>query len=335
MGDRMNEKIKIAVDVLGGDNAPKITLEGIKLFLRENKSAEIIAYGPRDLIENFIKKEKLQNITIKDSKEKLDMGVKDVAIFLRKEGNDIPLFKAMKESDNFDALVSAGPTQAVVAGSQLIVGRIKTIRKVALAPIMLNFDGVKKLVFDVGANPTILPEQLFELAKIGREYARELFDIENPSIGLLNIGKENGKGREFEKQMDNLLRESDLNYIGFIESEDALNGDVRIILTQGFEGNIFIKSMEAIYKGIKDVFKKTMKKSFVAKLGLLFLKGNILKKLGKASPKNIGGALVLGCKNIVVKAHGSSDGKTFKNAISLAYKLSKGKMMEKLNEKYN
>lgn len=331
----MSEKIKIAIDILGGDNAPGIVLEGIKLFLKENKNTTIYAYGPRKIIEDFIKKEKLDNIVVVDSSEKLDMGVKDVSILIRKENNDIPLFKAMKDISEYDALVSAGATQAIVAGSQLIIGRIKSIRKVALAPIILNFNGVKKIVFDVGANPTILPEQLFSLAKIGVEYAKELFLENNPSIGLLNIGVEDGKGRDFERQMDEFLKESDLNYVGFIEANEAFNKDVKIILTQGFEGNIFIKSMEAIYKGIKDVFKDGMKKSFKAKLGLLFLKNNILKKLGKASPKNVGGALVLGCKKIVVKAHGSSDGKAMKNAIDLAYMLAKGKVMDKLNERYN
>lgn len=327
------EKIKIAIDTTGGDNAPFVPINAGIEYARNNKNVIIYLYGKEIEIKPLIPKDILnKQIFIKNANEKIDPNAKDISLILRKD-NDIALFRAMKEASLYDAVVSAGPTQAVVAGGHFLVGRLPRIRRIAFAPILTNFSGKEKLLFDAGANVMLTPEQIVDLGIIGTAFARVLFNIKNPRLGLLNIGSEETKGRDFEVEAYKLLRENDkINFIGNVEPNEAISDDFEIILSDGYSGNIFLKTLEAFYKGLKIGAKEQLFKGLSGAFGYLFLRRKI-KKLGKKmSPKNVGGAILLGTKKVIVKIHGNSDMKTFYNGIGLSERLAKGSIIKKLEE---
>lgn len=324
--------IKIAVDGMGGDLAPKPIVIGSLIALKKFPDLEITIFGDEELMKPYL--EKHDRLKVVHTKHYLDMGVED-PVFEYRNNKEHSLFKSMiyVAQNNADAVVTAGPTQAVVAGGQLILKRMKLMRRAAIAPIIPSFDGRGKMLLDSGANIDLKAENLVDLAVYASIVMSEVYDRKNPKVALVNIGTEEGKGRELEKEAYALLKNNEnINFVGNIEPKEVLVSDVDILVTDGFTGNILMKSMEGTALGLGKILKREIKSSLRNKIGYLFMKP-AMKEFKKAmDASEIGGALVVGLNHPLIKAHGSSDEIAFYNAIRQARSIVERKVLPTVEE---
>lgn len=322
--------IKIAVDAMGSDQGPQMVIESIYRFLKTHQDVTFFVYGKEEEITKFIKPNS-NSINIINCSKVVTGDDKNLSMLIR-SNPDISMFKAMHDISLYDGFVSAGPTQALVAGTHFIVGRLPGIQRIALAPV-LPLLSQSKVLLDAGANVNLTPEQLVKLGLGGLLYYKVLLGKDNPKLGLLNIGTESGKGRELEIETHKLLTANkQINFIGNIEPEFALNGDVDVILADGFAGNIFLKSCEGLYKLFKGFFKNTLYKKIRNKIGLLFLKKDLKKLKSRFSDEQNGGAIILGAKKIVVKCHGGAVSSQFLGALNVCYNTIKKDFIKQYEE---
>ena len=307
--------IKIAVDAMGGDNAPECTVLGAQLAVEKFKDIELTLYGDEEKIRKYLKNEERIKIVHTDSF--IDMGEHDPvrAIRSNRKSSLVLAMKSCKEGEN-DGLVTAGPTQAVIVGAHIIIKRIEQMSRVALCPIIPSVDGRGKLLLDVGANVELRPEHLEELAIYATVAAKVIFGVENPRVGLLNIGTEPGKGREVDQlTYERLMANQQINFIGNVETKEILTADCDILLTDGFTGNMVMKTLEGTAKGTGLILKKCIKSSFFGVIGSLFMRKSLKKYKQTLSADDVGGAMLCGVNVPLVKAHGSSDGYAFYHGI--------------------
>lgn len=233
-----------------------------------------------------------------------------------------------------DAIVTAGPTQAVVVGSHLIIKRLDFMSRVALCPIIPSLDGKGRLMLDVGANVELRPEHLLDLAIYATVLAKEVCGFSNPRVGLLNIGTEEGKGRPVDKETYDLLKSSDaINFYGNVETKEVLKTECEILLTDGFTGNMVMKAIEGTAKTSGEMLKQEIKKSVGGVIGYLFAKKAFNNYKKRLSASEVGGAMVIGINNPVIKAHGSSDSYAFFHAIRQARSYVKNDVINKVVDK--
>lgn len=323
---------KIAVDAMGGDKGIPMVIKACLDFLKLNKDIELTLFGDQELITKELNKQNFNNLKIVHTSEKLASNVENVSLLIR-NNKEASMLKAMHNIEEYDALISAGPTQALIAGTHFIVGRLKNIQRIAYAPILPTLEGRFKVLLDAGANTTLTPEQLNNLAIGGSLYFKVLFNTENPKVGLLNIGEEDNKGREVDLETYKLLKDNKyINFIGNAEPDVAFNGPTDIILADGFIGNIFLKTLEAFYKGLKTYLKTKLIKKFRNKLGLLFLKKDLKALKNQVSPDKVGGAILLGAKKIVIKVHGGASSSSFFGGLELITKLLNNGFINKYQE---
>ena len=250
---------------------------------------------------------------------------------LRKK-KDSSIVKALNlvKSGECEAIISAGSTGAFLAGCTLIIGRIKGIERPALAPIMPGRRG-NFMVVDVGANVDCKPEYLVQFAKMGKIYYEVMFDSKNTSVGLVNIGAEEEKGNELTKATYKLLKEEDFNFVGNVEPREVAKGEVNVLVTDGFVGNTILKMYEGCASNLLGMIKdEILSSSLIPKLGAVLLKPVFKKLMVKFDYTEVGGAPFLGVKGICIKAHGSSDGKAFKNAIKQTISFSEKGVLDKI-----
>jgi len=323
--------IKIAVDAMGGDNAPNITVDGAMQAIHKYSDIEIILYGDEKKIKPLLTDE--TRITIEHCDDYFRMDEKDLAHAVRRRKNT-SMIKAMKACHDklCDAIVTAGPTGAVVSGGTLIVRRIPGFFRPALGPIIPQVNGEYMLLLDCGANVECRPEWLLQFAQIASIYSEKVLGKKNPRIALLNNGEEEKKGRELENLTFDLLKKSELNFIGNIEGKDILIDKCDVLVTDGFTGNIALKTIEGTAKAFGYILKNSLLSSFRGKLGGIIAKKNIknIKKVFNAS--EVGGAVLFGCNSVVVKAHGSSDSYAFRNAIRQARQTVKQNVIPQIRE---
>lgn len=316
--------IKIAVDAMGGDNAPEITVKGSMEAIKKFNDIEIVLYGDENKIKPFLTNS--ERISIVHTEKYIDMGEHDPVSNIR-NNKDTSLVMALQAGKNkeCDAVVSAGPTQAIVVGAHLIVKKMKGMHRVALAPIVPSLDQRGKILLDVGANVELRPEHLLELALYAKALAKVTFDIDNPRIGLINIGVEEGKGREVDRETYDLFKGCEkINFIGNVEARDALTADCDIMVTDGFTGNIVLKSIEGTAKVMGIMLKEEIKKTIGGKIGYLFMRKNLKSFRKRLDSSEVGGAMICGASIPIVKAHGSSDDYAFMNAIRQVRNIVKG-----------
>ena len=307
--------IKIAVDAMGGDNAPEATVLGAQLAVKKFKDIELTLYGDETKIRQYLKNDERIKIVHTDSY--IDMGEHDPIRQIRtnRKSSLVLAMKSCKEGEN-DGLVTAGPTQAVIVGAHIIIKKIPQMSRVALAPIIPNADGTHKIMLDVGANVELRPEHLEELAIYATVAAKVVFGVDNPRVGLLNIGTEPGKGREVDQQTyERLMANQSINFIGNVETKEILTSNCEILLTDGFTGNMVMKAVEGTAKGSGIILKNCIKSSLFGKIGYLFMRKNLKKYKSVLSADDVGGAMLCGVNVPVVKAHGSSDSWAFYNGI--------------------
>ena len=320
----------VVVDGMGGDFSPNAVVEGCVAAIKEY-DIDILITGDEDLIsEELIKYTyDCNRIKIVDAKEVISTSEHPVMAIKRKKDSSLVKALNLVKSGEADAIISAGSTGAFLAGCTLIVGRIKGIDRPALAPILPGKKG-PFMIIDCGANAECKPHYLVQFGLMGKTYFENILKIDNPSVGLVNIGTEEEKGNELSKAAHKLLKEANLNFVGNVEAREIPTGDINVLVCDGFVGNVILKLYEGAVANIFDILKTGIMSSFRTKLGGMLLKP-VFKKFKKDFDyKEYGGAAFLGVNGICIKAHGSSDAKAFKNAIKQATIFNENKVVEKL-----
>lgn len=325
--------IRIAVDANGGDYGVNTTVLGSMMAVKRFKNLEIILYGDEEKIKPLLADN--TRIKIVHTKETISMGEHDPVKAIRGQ-RDASLCLAMKacKDGEADACVTSGPTQCVVVGAHLLVRRLPQMERVALCPFIPNLDGRARLLLDVGANVELKKEHLGSLATFATVVSKEVLNVENPRVGLLNIGSEPGKGRQIEKDAYDYLSTLDsISFYGNVEPTEVINCPCDIVVTDGFSGNICLKSIEGTAKTMGVMLTEEIKSSLGGKLGYLFMRKNLKRFKNRMSTKEVGGAMLFGLSKIVVKAHGNSDAPSFFHAIRLAKELVEADIINKVVEK--
>lgn len=307
--------MKIIVDAMGGDNAPDAIVKGC-LLARDEYNVNIVLSGKEDIIKKCIESETkdFKNIEILNAEDVITNDDKPVmAIRRKKESSLVKALYAVKNNEA-DAIVSAGSTGALLSGATLIIGRVGGLERPALAPFIPTNKGFSLLV-DAGANVDCKPEYLIDFAIMGSIYVKHVLNIDNPRVGLLNIGGEEGKGNKLAIDTYELLKNSDLNFSGNLESRYVLNGDADVIVADGFVGNVLLKSIEGTASYIMKGLKEELTSTFISKIGALLVKPSLRNFKKRLDYGEVGGAMLLGVNAPVIKAHGSSDSIAIKNAI--------------------
>ena len=331
--------MKILLDVMGGDNAPDANIKGAVRAINQIK-AEIVLIGNKEVIEERCKKfygklpsEISPKLIIKHTTEVINMedGPTD-SIKHKKDSSMVVGFNMLKNGEG-DVFISAGNSGALLAGATLLVGRIRGIDRPALAGILPAYKS-RLVLIDAGANTNCKPINLLQFAQMTSIYIRNTFGVEHPRIGLLNIGTEETKGNDLTKESYELLKEKaeslNVNFIGNVEGRDVFTGEVDAVVTDGFTGNIFLKTVEGLGKFIKTTLKESLMGNTLSKIAAIPSLPAINKFAKTMDYKSYGGALFLGVKKPVVKAHGSSDEELFEFTIKQAEQFVNNKTVENL-----
>jgi glycerol-3-phosphate acyltransferase PlsX len=324
--------MKIAVDVMGGDNAPGAIIDGAVLALKEY-GAELYFVGLKDEILKYLGEEYRDHpkVNIVEASEIINVNEAPVnAIKQKKDSSMVVGLKLVKEGQ-CDAFVSAGSTGAFLAGSLLKVGRIKGIDRPALSPLIPTLNG-NCMIIDAGANADSKPKNLQQYAVMGSVYMEKVMGIQKPRVGLLNLGAEESKGNELTKQSFALIKALDVNFVGNVEARDIISGVCDVCVCDGFAGNVLLKTTEGVAMTLFKLLKNEFTKSLKTKLGAVLLMDS-LKNIKKSFDyTEVGGAPFLGINGIMIKAHGSSDAKAVKNAIRQAKILYDNRCLDMIME---
>lgn len=326
--------MKIALDAMGGDNAPLETIKGAVAALEEVSELELVLVGKKEVIEAELSKYKYDKnkIEIVDAREIIEMTDEPVVAVKSKKDSSMNRTLELVKDGTVNASVSAGNTGALITASQLKLKRIKGVLRPAIATMFPNKKG-HMLMLDVGATADCKPEFLNQYAMMGSKYMEILVGKKNSKVGLLNIGTEEGKGNEVTREAYNLLKENkSINFVGNVESTEVMNGNIDVVVTDGFTGNMVLKTAEGIGKFILDVIKTEVSKSFIYKLGALLLMPALKVVKSKMDSSEYGGAIFLGLNGISIKAHGNSDAVAIKNAIKVAEKFAKLNFVEEMKK---
>lgn len=313
--------MKIIVDAMGGDNAPAEIVKGCVEAVSKYDT-DIVLVGRAEIVESELKKcgYSGDRITIRNADEVIEGEDNPIEAIRRKKNSSMRVGLSMVADGEGDAFVSAGNTGALVSGATLVVKRIKGIRRAALAPVVPSAKG-NYLLVDSGANAECTPAFLAQFAIMGSVYMQKFMGIENPRVGLVNIGTEEDKGTDTVREANALLKNLPVNYIGYIEAREVPLGGADVVVCDGFTGNVMLKFMEGMASAFGRMLKKAMFKNIFTKLGALMIKDGVADMKKSMDYKEHGGAPVLGVKAPVIKAHGSSDAKAFSNAIRQAVRL--------------
>ncbi len=313
--------MRIIVDAMGGDNAPAEIVKGAVEAAREF-GVDITLVGMEKAVRDCLENEKAadlgERIRVINATEVVEMEDDPATVLRMKKDSSMSVaLHALKDGEG-DACISAGSTGALLAGATLIVKRVRGIRRAALAPVMPNGNKGAMLI-DCGANVECTPEYLLQFAYMGSFYAKHIMGCENPRVGLLNVGAEDTKGGDLQKAAFALLKTASeggsINFIGNIEAKEAFFDTVDVVVTDGFSGNIMLKSIEGTAKFVLLNLKNAITSDLKSKMGALLVKKKLegLKKV--LDPSEVGGTALLGISKPVIKAHGSSDARAVKNAI--------------------
>lgn len=315
--DRMSEMVRVALDAMGGDNAPFEIVKGAMDALKESDTVFIYLVGKEDVVNEELAKYDYDKsrIEVVNATEVIEMAEPPVMAIRKKTDSSIVKALQLVKSGDADAFVSAGSSGAILVGGQLIVGRLKGVERAPFAPIIPTEKGCA-LLLDCGANVDARPGHLVSFAKMGSVYCKHALGIENPRVAIVNIGAEEEKGNALVKETFPLLKECEgINFIGSIEARDIPTGYADVIVTEGFVGNVVLKLIEGTANVLIHKIKEGMLSTFTSKIGALLVKPALKKTLKTFSTEEYGGAPMLGLKGLVVKTHGSSKAAEVKNSI--------------------
>ena len=313
----MNEWIKVAVDAMGGDNAPAEIVKGAIDAVLASKKLKVYLVGRKDAVEAELSKYSFpaEQVEVVHAEEVIEMAEPPVMAIRRKKESSIVVAMNMVKHGECDAYVSAGSTGANLVGGQLIVGRIRGVERPPLAPLLPTAKGTSLLV-DCGANVDARPSHLVQFAKMGSIYMEHVMGVTNPKVAIVNIGSEEEKGNTLVKETYPLLKEcTDINFIGSIEARDIPAGYADVIVCEAFVGNVILKLYEGVGATLIKEVKRGMMSSLRSKIGALLVKPALKQTLKRFDTEEHGGAPMLGLNGLVVKSHGSSNAVEIKNSI--------------------
>ena len=317
--------VKIVLDAMGGDNAPAATVQGAAEALKNDPQLYLVLTGRQKALEEELKKYSYDKsrLEIVDCPEVIEMNdVPTVALMTKKNSSLATAFWILKKQEDVCALVTAGSTGATIVGGQTILGRIRGINRAALCPAIPNSHGGFTLLCDCGANAECKPVMLCQFALLASAYAQVGFGIKSPKVGLLNNGTEEHKGDTLRQQTFKYLSQmKGINFIGNIEGRDIMLGEADVAVSDGFSGNIALKSIEGCGKLVLGVMKKELSATMRSKIGYLFAKKAIKNMRAQLDFDKFGGALLLGLKKPGVKTHGSSKPQTIAASIANAAQI--------------
>ncbi len=332
--------MKIILDAMGGDHAPEAPVLGAVQAARDF-GAQITLVGRGDEILEVMRKHNItdlpQGMEIANADEVVDMHDDPANVIRKKKNSSMVLGLKMVAEGQGDAFVSAGSTGALLSGATLLVKRVKGIRRAAMGPVMPNKAGGKTVILDCGANAECTSEFLLQFGLVGSLYAKKYLGVENPKVGLLNIGTEDSKGTPLQKEAYALLTQASgqgiLNFVGNVEARDVPLGAVDVVVCDGFAGNVLLKSIEGTAMFMGSMMKhKIFKRNIFSKIGYLFCKPGVDEVMKMLDYREIGGTEFLGIKKPVIKAHGSSDALAFRNAVRQAMAAAQSNISQDLEQ---
>ena len=331
--------MKIILDAMGGDNAPQAPVLGA-IQAAKDFGAEITLVGRGEEILKVLRSNNIetlpQGVEIANADDVVDMHDDPAKVIKQRTNSSMVVGLKMLSDGQGDAFISAGSTGALLTGATLLVKRVKGIRRAAMGPAMPNKAGGKTVILDCGANAECTPEFLLQFGLVGSLFAKKSLGVENPKVGLLNIGTEDSKGTPLQKEAYALLTEASekglLNFVGNVEARDVPLGAVDVVVCDGFAGNVLLKSIEGTAMFMGSLISKMFKKSIISKLAAALVMKDIkaFKKL--LDYREIGGTQFLGIKKPVIKAHGSSDELAFRNAVRQAMEAAQNNISEELEQ---
>lgn len=318
--------MKIILDAMGGDHAPEAPVMGA-IAAAKDFDAQITLVGRGEDILEVMRKNGIENLPegmeIANAEDVVDMHDDPAAIVHKRKNSSMVVGLKMLADGEGDACISAGSTGALLTGATLLVKRVKGIRRAAMGPVMPNKAGGKTVILDCGANAECTAEFLLQFGLVGSLYAKKYLGVENPKVGLLNIGTEDSKGTDLQKQAYALLTDAAqkgfVNFVGNVEARDVPLGAVDVVVCDGFAGNVLLKSIEGTAMFMGSLMKhKIFKRNVFSAIGYLFCKPGVDEVMKMLDYREIGGTQFLGIKKPVIKAHGSSDATAFRNAVKQA-----------------
>jgi len=318
--------MRLAIDAMGGDHAPEEIVAGAIEAVQEMDDLEITLIGDEARIKPLLSNDR--NIRIIHTEEVITSDDEPARAVRKKKNASLVLMAQEVKEGRADACISAGNTGALMTAGLFVVGRIKGIDRPALCPTFPTADGKGFLLLDVGANVDAKPQHLQQYAIMGSVYAEKVRGIEKPTVGLLNVGTEAGKGNELTKKAFSLLQEAPVHFIGNVEARDLLEGAADVVVTDGFSGNIALKTIEGTALTVFSLLKGTLTSSLKSKLAAGLIKSDLLELKNKLDYSEYGGAALFGLAAPVIKAHGSSKRRAILNAIKQARHMSENQIAE-------
>ena len=323
--------MKIAVDGMGGDNAPQAVVEGVFMALEDFKNLEIVLYGDEQKMAPFLKQH--NRLTIVHCSEVVEAEDDPARAVRRKKDSSMTRMLEAVAEGQADACLSAGNTGALMAGGLFKVGRIEGVSRPALATTLPTLNGDGFLMLDLGSNADAKPENLLQYAVMGDIYVKQVRGQKSPRVGLLNIGTEDKKGNELTKSAFSLLKEADFNFEGNVEARELLNGVADVVVTDGFTGNMVLKTIEGTAGAIFKMLKEALFSNLKTKMGAALIKSDLMHIKDKMDYTEYGGAALFGLKSPVIKAHGSSNPRAIYSAIRQATVMVEHHVCETIAEK--
>ena len=332
----MSDFVKVALDAHGGDNAPKEVVKGAINAIKDNQNLIVYLVGVEELIKKELEGVEYdsERLKIVNATEIIAMSEAPVAAIRKKKNSSIVIGLQMVKNKEADAFVSCGSTGAILVGGQVIVGRIKGVDRPPLAPLIPTAKGFALLI-DCGANVDSKPINLLQFAKMGSIYMNKMMGVENPKVGIVNIGAEEEKGNALVKDTFPLLKGCpEINFIGSVEARDIPSGDVDVIVCDAFVGNVILKLYEGLSATLISKIKESMLSNARSKIGGALVKPALRGTVKSFSSSEYGGAPLLGLKGLVVKGHGNSKAKEIKNALNQCIRFKQSGMLELMSESF-
>jgi glycerol-3-phosphate acyltransferase PlsX len=324
---------RIAIDMMGSDKGPEELSQGVLRFLREHSDVTFLLFGNQEKLVPLFKDAGDSRVIIKDTNDIIPMEVKPLDFLRKKNSSLYQAILAVKEGEA-DAVVSAGSTPGLVTGATALLKNIDGVRRAGFCTPMPTLDIARPaVVMDVGANNVNTAEELVGFAKMAKIFARDIIHYEQPSVYLLTNGTEEGKGRDEIVSAYHMLKDSGFpGFQGNAEARNVLDGKHDVIVTSGFDGNIFLKSTEGTALMVSSYLKKAFKKNLLTKIGYLFERKGIADMKEAIDYKKFGGAILLGINGVVVKAHGSSNAYAFYHALRVAKEMVDANIVDSIHK---
>ncbi len=330
----MSENIKIVIDAMGGDNAPLAPVEGALDALSQIGNLEIILVGTEGPLKKALEGRQYDASRLRCvySTEVIKTGESPVASIQKKKDSSLVVALNLIKNGEADAVISSGNTGSVLVGGQVIIKKAKGVHRAPLAPLIPTEKGVSLLI-DCGANVDARPEHLEQFAVMGSVYMKQMMGVENPTVGLVNIGEEKDKGNKLSLETYPVLEANkNINFIGNVEANAISSGAADVIVTEAFAGNVILKMYEGVSKTLLRIIKETMMTSAKTKIGALLIKGALKEKMKTFDVDRYGAAPLLGLRKLLLKTHGNAKAYSFTQAIKQAVSFVENDMTNKINE---